>query len=106
MAMVAASTGAGRHVEVGQPLGAREAGLVDAPVPSTLGPVVDLGREHVGQVDQVRGPRAFGHFGQAFGLRRAPSAGAARGWPHRSRPMAAVWVIFVIRFPPRGRRIA
>jgi hypothetical protein len=57
-----------RQVEVGQALHARELRLVDSPLASPFGAVVDLGREDLGQEGQVRQPVALGDVGQPGGL--------------------------------------
>ena len=63
----------GEQVSVGWAVGPRDeaegvAGLVDPALAPTLGPVVDLGGQDVGQVAEVARPAALGHLGQALCL--------------------------------------
>ena len=55
----------GRHVEVSQTLDARKAGLGDPSAPAALGPFVDFGGQHVGQIAEMADPVALGRFSQA-----------------------------------------
>jgi hypothetical protein len=60
-------------VEVGESFQSWELGVVDAAGAAAFAAVVDLGREHLGQVGQVRLPLAGRDLRQASGLR-------ADGW--------------------------
>jgi hypothetical protein len=55
-------------VEVGQPLGPGEPGFGDAAGPAAAGPVVDLGRQQLGEVAQVGVPFPDGDLSQAGGV--------------------------------------
>jgi len=60
--------GRGGGVELGERLLTREVGIVDASLAATLGAVVGLGREHLGEIGEVAEARPLGGGGKALGL--------------------------------------